>query len=131
MILYLLDTSSAVRSLRGDRQTITTLNQIAADKIAVSLITRGELYAGAYWTSDPARHLAACRQLLRNFTTLGLNDAIMEHFGEIRAYLGRRNLLISELDILIGATAAQHQLTVITHNVQHFQRIPGISIFRP
>ena len=31
-------------------------------------------------------------------------------------------------DALIGATAIEHQLTLLTGNAAHFARIPGLSI---
>jgi tRNA(fMet)-specific endonuclease VapC len=35
---------------------------------------------------------------------------------------------ISDADILIAATALKHNLVMVTENVQHFRRIPGLSI---
>ncbi len=61
---------------------------------------------------------------------LDLNEPIMERFAEIRAYLRRRGELISDFDILIGATAVFYDLTVLTYNIRHFKRIPDLKLYQ-
>ncbi len=55
----------------------------------------------------------------------------MERFAETRAFLRRRGELISDFDILLGATALHHDLTVLTFNVRHLQRIPDLKLYQP
>jgi predicted nucleic acid-binding protein len=49
--------------------------------------------------------------------------------AEIRAYLRRQGQLIEDFDILIAATALHHDLTLLTFNVRHFQRVPDLQIY--
>jgi hypothetical protein len=44
------------------------------------------------------------------------------------ALLYQEGQLISDADILIAATALKHHLVLVTENVNHFRRIPGLSI---
>jgi tRNA(fMet)-specific endonuclease VapC len=37
-------------------------------------------------------------------------------------------MIVDDFDILIGATAIVHQLTVITNNTNHFKNMPGIML---
>jgi tRNA(fMet)-specific endonuclease VapC len=55
----------------------------------------------------------------------------MLRFAELRAFLRRRGGLISDFDIIIAATALHYDLTVLTFNVRHFQRIPDLRIYTP
>ncbi len=55
----------------------------------------------------------------------------MERFGEVRAVLFRQGKIISDFDILIGATALYYNLTVFTFNIKHFERIPDLQIYKP
>ncbi|MER3559173.1 MAG: hypothetical protein C4336_06790 [Armatimonadota bacterium] len=55
----------------------------------------------------------------------------MARFAEIRAHLRRRGELIPDFDLLIGATALVHDLTVLTFNLRHFQRIPELKLYQP
>jgi predicted nucleic acid-binding protein len=82
----------------------------------------------AYTYADPEAHLHTFRRFLTPFPLLDLNEPIMERFAEIRAYLRRRGELISDFDILIGATAVYYDLTVLTYNMRHFTRIPDLKL---
>jgi len=75
--------------------------------------------------------LRAFRQFLAPFPILDLNEPIMERFAEIRSLLRRRGEIISDFDILIGATALFYDLTVLTYNKRHFKRIPDLKLYQP
>ncbi len=49
-------------------------------------------------------------------------------FGEIQAGLARHGQGLADADLQIAATAIHHGLEVVTGNVRHFERIPGIRI---
>jgi predicted nucleic acid-binding protein len=55
----------------------------------------------------------------------------MERFAYLRAELRRRGQLFPDLDLLIAATALQHDLTLLTRNVRHFNRIPDLRLYQP
>lgn len=126
---YLLDTDWIIQALAGQAQSVQTLHLLAPQGMAISWITIGEIYEGAFGSPDPPAHLAAFRQFLRPFPILDLNDPIMERFAEIRSLMRRRGNLIPDFDIILGATALHHRLTVLTYNVRHFCRIPGLRIY--
>lgn len=69
------------------------------------------------------------RAFLQPFQLLGVNEPIAIRFAEIRAYLRRRRQIISDFDILLGATALHHDLTVLTFNRRHFERIPDLRLY--
>ena len=71
------------------------------------------------------------RQFLSSYHLLNLSIPIMERFAELRAFLRRRGLLIPDFDLLIGATALHHELTLLTFNRGHFQRIPDLRLYQP
>jgi tRNA(fMet)-specific endonuclease VapC len=62
---------------------------------------------------------------------IALDDALVTRFAELRARLRQQGELIPDLDLIVGATALVHELTVLTLNVRHLGRIPGIHIHRP
>ena len=71
------------------------------------------------------------RQFLEAFPILSLNDAIMETFARIRVPLRRQGLLIPDLDMIIAATAIAYDLTLLSRNRRHFQRIPAPTLYQP
>jgi len=49
-------------------------------------------------------------------------------FGEIRAQLLDKGEPVAAIDLMIAATALIHNLTVVTHNTQHFAKVPGLNV---
>lgn len=68
--------------------------------------------------------------LLRSVPVVPLNPAIMRCFARIRGQLRHKGLLIPDPDLLIGATAIEHKLTLVTRSVKDFQRIPELSLYQ-
>ena len=104
------------------------LDRLAPEGIAVSRVTVAEVYEGAFGEDDPPLYLKKYRDFLKPFRKLGLNDRIVLRFARIRSDLRKRGLIISDFDILLGATALEHGLTVLTNNRKHFERIAGLSM---
>ena len=50
----------------------------------------------------------------------------MGKYAEIRQSLACQGLRIGKFDILIAVTARRHGLTVVTHNIKQFSKIPGL-----
>ncbi|HEY7060730.1 MAG TPA: type II toxin-antitoxin system VapC family toxin [Chloroflexota bacterium] len=128
---YLIDTDWAINALAGRNPAANTLRRLTPLGLSVSLISAAEMYDVAFNSPNPEAHLARSRRFLRDFQILGLNDQIAERFAETRAFLRRRGLLITDLDLLIAATALHYDLTLLTFNVAHFQRIPEIRVYQP
>ena len=128
---YLLDADWIIQVLAGRNEAVVTHKRINPEEIAVSYITIGEIYDVAFTYANPQAHLHTFRQFLTPFPILDLNEPIMERFAEIRSLLRRRGETISDFDILIGATALYHGLTVLTYNKRHFKRIPDLKLYTP
>ena len=56
---------------------------------------------------------------------------IAHQFGIIRGDLRQRGLGIGDPDVFIAATAMHHALTLVTQNIRHFGRIPGLLLYQP
>jgi tRNA(fMet)-specific endonuclease VapC len=128
---YLIDSDVLIRAFRGYARTVALLMQFADQPVSVCLVSAGELYEGAFSLPSVPQQLAALRAFLNQFPVVPLNDAVMVRFAEIRSFLRRSNLIISDFDIVIAATALEFDLTVVTYNVRHFERIPGLRIYQP
>jgi predicted nucleic acid-binding protein len=129
MTAYLVDTDWIIDCLHGREDAGETLIELAQDGLAVSLMTYGELYQGAYYARDPRTALRGLQAFLRGKRLLPLNRAIVERFGVIRGDLTRRGLRIGDFDLLIAATALHHDLTLLTRNRRHFSRIAGLRLY--
>ena len=128
---YLIDTDWAVDVLHGRPDAVQTLIDLAPAGLAVSVITYGELYEGAYYARDPQTALAGLQSLLQGKELLSLEPAILERFGVLRGALPRQHRnQIGDMDLLIAATALHHSLTLLTRNLRDFVLVPGVLIYR-
>lgn len=49
-------------------------------------------------------------------------------FGELKALLERRGDPIAEPDLQIASIALSRELVLVTRNVRHFRRVPGLTV---
>ena len=66
--------------------------------------------------------------LLPNLPVLPFDASAAERYGAIRADLEQRGTPLAEADTRIAAIALSRDLTVVTGNVRHFQRVPGLLV---
>jgi tRNA(fMet)-specific endonuclease VapC len=67
------------------------------------------------------------REILSRVEVLPMGEAEAVRAGDLLATLEARGEPIGIEDVWIGATALEHGLRVVTRNLKHFQRIPGLT----
>jgi tRNA(fMet)-specific endonuclease VapC len=125
---YLIDTDVAIGHLQGRESAVRLVSQIVDARFAVSIVSVAEVYDGAFYSVDPDDRIVEIRHTLASWTILLVNDSIALLFGEVRSYLRRRGQLIEDFDLLTAATALHYDLTLITFNRRHFDRIPDLRL---
>ena len=128
---FLFDTNaiSELFRRRPNQEFVNWLFTLPRDQQFTSAVVCGELLAGARGTSNPDLWLGRYRtQVFSRITILPFDVACAEKYGEVRAALRAAGTPIGEPDTLIGATALAHDLTVVSANVKHFKRIPGLEV---
>lgn len=127
---YLVDSDWVIDGIGLIPGTQAVLDRLAWDGIAVSIVTLGEVFDGAFSTVDPQRMLHIFRGYLEAFAVVPLTDPIMETFARLRASLRRQGRLIPDIDLQIAATAVTLNLTLVTRNLRHFSRVPDLSLYQ-
>lgn len=127
---YLVDSDWVIDGIASIPSAMRVLEQRAPDGLAVSILTVGEVFEGAYGFPNADEHLAGFRTFLSGYTIIGLDEETVEIFARTRYQLRRQGNLIPDMDLLVAATALRHNLTLMTRNVRHFSRIPGLRLFR-
>ena len=125
---YLVDTDWVIHYLNGVRRYRARLDEMAYEGVGVSMITLAEVYHGIFSARDPWSEDRDFMEFLRGVEVLGLTDEICRLFGRERGRLKVAGTPISDLDLLIGCTAIEYGLTVLTNNRRHFQRISGLEV---
>jgi len=128
--VYLVDTDIVVSYLNGRADAVVLVNALLPAGLAISVITFGEISEGIYFGRDPARHMAGFRGFLRGVRVFDVNRTIARQFGRLRGTLRQQGQLLPAPDMLIGATALAYDLTLVTRNLRHFQRIPGPRLYQ-
>ena len=129
---YLLDTN-AVSELMKDFPSVAMLSRMrftAAGDRATSSVTAGELLFGAHRAGVRSRDMLerARRIMSEHFPVLPFDEQAAEEYGWLRAHLEARGTPIGLPDTQIAAIALANDLTVVTGNVRHFGRVPGLAV---
>jgi predicted nucleic acid-binding protein len=129
--MYLLDTDWVIQALARREPAARTLERLTDSRVYVSYVTLGEVYERAFGSANPQAHLAGFRHFLSAYNLLGLSDPVMERFAETRALLRRRGQRLADFDLLIATTALRYDLTLLTFNLRHFERVPDLKLYQP
>ena len=124
---YLLDTNICVYYFKGDTKVSNRIQKTGFDKVAISEITLAELYYGAEKSQRKESNLKVIENLAENIIVIPIFGAL-RIYGSEKARLRQKGTAISDLDLLIGATAIAGNLIMVTRNVGEFQRLRGIQI---
>lgn len=71
---------------------------------------------------------AAAAPYLRDFVVLPLDAVVLNETARIMRELCRKGQTIGAADSMIAATARLYGLSLVTDNVNHFRRFPGLHV---
>jgi len=123
---FLLDTDTCSAHLKSGALAHRLVQHTG--RLHISVITLAELYTWALRAKAPPHRLQGVLDLLSDVAVLDVTPAVARRFGEVQALLLDLGQRAPHMDLLIAATAVVHGLTVVTHNQQHFMKIPGLSL---
>ena len=124
---YLLDTDSVSFALRGHGGVGARIRACHPSDLRMSAITLAELRYGA--DRKGSRKLHALIDAFASAVEVVLFDeAAAAEFGRIGSVLAERGTPIGDFDVLIAAHAVVLRCTLVTNNVRHFSKVPGLSV---
>jgi tRNA(fMet)-specific endonuclease VapC len=126
--MFLLDTDIVIYSLKGQEEVIRNLEHHQRDPLKISVITLMELYYGAYKSEKVTGNLAKVRRIENVFDVIAMDFSIAETFGMIKSALEIQGSPLDDFDLAIAACALAHNLTLVTNNEKHFQRVEGLNL---
>jgi len=125
---YLLDTNMCVFFLRGKLNLHELIREKGRENCFISEITVAELHYGAENSDNPTKSHKAVDGFVSGLSIIPI-------FGCIKLYAKEKVRLRrvgkpmhDEFDLLIGVTAIENKLTLVTDNIQDFERLDGIRI---
>ena len=123
---YLLDTNTCISLLKNVNGIRAKIIAVGMDECCVSEITIAELYYGAA-KSGRTQHYDDVRFIQDHFEILPIQPAL-DLFGRNKYALEAKGMRIDDFDLLIASTAIFNNLTVVTHNTKHFNRIQNLQV---
>jgi len=126
--MYLLDTDTIVFNLKGNAAVRENLLFHINDPIKTSAITLMELYYGAYKSQKVTGNLAKIKTIEKSLEIIPVGIESVEIFGMLKSKLEKTGSRLDDFDLIIAACALAHNLTLVTNNEKHFQRIEGLKL---
>lgn len=124
---YLLDTDSVSFALRGHGEVGTRLRSQRPSDLCMSAISLAELRYGADRKGSRKLH-----SLIDTFAAAvevaPFDEAAAAEYGRIGSMLAERGTPIGEFDVLIAAHAVALRCALVTNNIRHFSKVPGLSV---
>ena len=86
------------------------------------------LYYGAYRSSRQRENLETLREFFSEFVSFPFDGQAAAICGYICAQLAKKGTPIGAYDLQIAAIALANHLILVTHNVDEFSRVEGLTI---
>ncbi len=127
---YCFDTDvlSAVLRKTPPLHLIRRLALLPAESQRTTAINLGELLYGAARKGDPVLVERVRDVVHRAQIVLPFDEAAAEVYGPLRTSLEKVGQRLDEPDLRIASIALAHDLTLVTGNVRHFARVPGLRV---
>lgn len=125
MIVLDTDAVSELMRPRPAPALIEQLAQVPAYEQSTTAITLGELAYGSAKAARPDLYERALA-ILSGVTVLPFDQPAAARYGRVRATLEQRGEPLADPDLRIAAIALTHDVTLVTGNLRHFQRVPSL-----
>ncbi len=124
-----MDTNACIRLLNQKSTPLARkLASVPKSDVALSSITKAELYYGAYRSERREANLSLLQRFFQEFATLPFDEKCEEVYGLARAELALAGTPIGPNDLLIAAIALANGFTLVTHNTREFSRVKGLRV---
>lgn len=98
------------------------------EQLQIAIVTLAELHVGIAKCARPENEKTRLEALVEQFAVLGIFRSTAEIYGAVVGGLEKAGLTIDAMDALIGCVALDHADFVVSHNIKHFIRIPGLVV---
>jgi predicted nucleic acid-binding protein len=130
-----LDTTVLIDAMRGPnsavcKRAVAKLREVESrgEALRTTNFNVAELLVGVHKADPPAEERRKAEACLADLEILSFSSSAAEIFGTVVADLELRGEPISDMDALVAAVAMDNRESIVTRNVRHLVRIPGLSV---
>ena len=123
---YLLDTNVLIELTKRNQVVRQRATMAGLDNCFISEISMAELLYGAY-KAGMERHYHEISFFKEHLHVLQIGPCL-DNYARIKVELESQGNRLDNFDLLIAATAITSDLTLVTHNTRHFERIPDLKL---
>ena len=127
MSKYLLDTNICIFFLKGKYNIVSKIENAGIENCFISEITVAELKYGAEKSNRIIENSKNIELFIAKFTIVPIYTSLTVYAKE-KARLSKIGQLLDDFDLLIGSTAISHEMTLVTNNTKHLNRLKHIKI---
>ncbi len=122
---YLIDSDVLINLMEADALTEQLFDALTPYGVSISAITYIEAFQGIIEHPEDAQF--RFERLLEHVPVLPVNEHVAQRCAYLRrTFLNRgKRVRPRALDLLIAATALEHNLTLVTRNDRDYRDIPG------
>jgi tRNA(fMet)-specific endonuclease VapC len=126
---HLIDSDILSLSMRSQEPAFSRVKNyfVTNEKLSFSAMTRFEVLRGLL-AKNATTQTKKFELLCVSNDVISIDLPILDRAAYIYAYLFQQGKLIADGDLIIAATAIEHNLILATRNVKHFERIPGLQL---
>ena len=129
---YLIDSDVCIHAVRRGNESLTAmLRAIRPEGLAISVISYGEVLEGALYSRERLANVQKWRAFVSGIDVVDVTMAVADVWADLRGALRSKGNVIADNDLLIAATAIRFGMTLVSRNVRHFARVPGLTLLVP
>lgn len=129
MLRYILDTNICIYiAKQRPPEVLEKFSTLQVGTVGMSLITHGELLYGACRSRDSEKAQKLLDELVAMIPVIPIEQAVAQHYAEIRAGLAAKGSPIGNNDLWIAAHTRCLNKILVTNNLKEFERVPDLSI---
>ena len=129
--MFIFDTDIYTNVMRKvpSETLLNRLKKVPRRDQFTTTITIAEVYYGVMKASNRPRLLKLFEDvLLPRATILPFDFSAAKKYGEIRSFLEKKGAPLAHADLQIASIALSMNMTLITGNLKHFQRVPKLTV---
>jgi tRNA(fMet)-specific endonuclease VapC len=127
MSLLMLDTDVSSYIIKRRPESLVNRFETHAERLCVSVITAAELRFGAGKAKRP-QLTELVEAFLDRLAILDWTNGATHHYARLRCTLEQAGTPIGNMDLLIASHAISERSTLVTNNLKHFSKVPGLNL---